>query len=312
MGRFGTISLFLAGLIVGQAPGQQPSVFRSTTDNVPVFVTVTDKSGRLVPDLTRDDFQLSDGGRPQALTVFDNSPQPVRLIVLIDVSGSMSGNLRLLRESAHELFIRLRDDDKVRVGTFGNEITISPEFTHDEAALERALPTDIPASARTPLWKAVDDAMTQLEQADGRRVIAVLSDGKDTDPMAGKKFLTPIDISDRALREDVMIYGVGMHSRGPMGAPGMGGVNIQQAIVGGFPDPSLGTVALDSGGGYFEIRPRDDLGAAFARVADELHHQYLLGFTPPARDGKQHKIEVRTRNKDLKVRARKAYQAPKG
>src|SRR5262249_52657002 len=215
MGRLGTICLFAIGLVAGQAPGQQPSVFRGTTDNVPVFVTVTDKSGRLVPDLTRDDFQVVDGGKPQPLTVFDNSPQPVRLIVLIDVSGSMSGNLRLLRESAHELFIRLRDDDKVRVGTFGNEITISPEFMHDPADLEAALPTDIPQSARTPLWKAMDDAMTQLEPADGRRVIAVLSDGKDTAPLFGKKFFTPLDISDRALREDVMIYGVGMHSRGP-------------------------------------------------------------------------------------------------
>jgi VWFA-related protein len=312
MGRLGTISLFLIGLVAGQAPGQQPSVFRGTTDNVPVFVTVTDKSGRLVPDLTRDDFQVVDGGKPQPLTVFDNSPQPVRLIVLIDVSGSMSGNLMLLRQSAHELFIRLRDDDKVRVGTFGNEITISPEFMHDPADLEAALPTDIPQSAHTPLWKAMDDAMTDLAQAEGRRVIAVLSDGKDTAPMSGRKFYTALDISDRALREDVMIYGVGMYSRGPMGAPGMGGMTMQQALVAPLPDPALGTVALDSGGGYFEVRPHDNLGAAFARVADELHHQYLLGFSPPAHDGKQHKIEVKLKNKDLKVRARKGYQAPKG
>ena len=62
-----------------------------------------------------------------------------------------------------------------------------------------------------------------------------------------------------------------------------------------LPDPGLGTAALDSGGGYFEIRPRDDLGAAFARVIDELHSQYLLGFSPPARDGKEHKIEVKVR-----------------
>jgi hypothetical protein len=78
-----------------------------------------------------------------------------------------------------------------------------------------------------------------------------------------------------------------------------------------WPDPGLGKVALDTGGGYFELGPRDDLAATFARVAEELHRQYLLGFAPPARDGKVHKIEVRLRKGDLKPRARKAYQAPK-
>jgi len=310
MGRFGTISIVTMSLAIslaGQQSGQQPTVFRGTTENVPVFVTVTDKSGRLVPDLTRDDFEVLDNGKPQAITVFDNSPQPVRLIVMIDVSGSMSGNLPLLRESAHELFVRLRDDDQVRVGTFGDEINISPQFTHDPVKLQAALPSNIPVSAKTPLWKGVEMAMDELGHADGRRVVAVLSDGKDTDPMQGHVFLTPLDVTDRALREDVMIYGIGFQSRGR----GYPGGNIGQAIVDSFPDPSLGTVALSSGGGYFEVRPHEDLGAAFARVADELHHQYLIGFTPPAHDGKQHKIEVRLKNKDLKVRARKGYQAPK-
>jgi hypothetical protein len=69
-------------------------------------------------------------------------------------------------------------------------------------------------------------------------------------------------------------------------------------------------VAENSGGGYFEMRARDDLGATFARVMDELHHQYLLGFAPPSKDGKTHKIDVRTAPKDLKVRARRTYKAP--
>jgi VWFA-related protein len=310
MGRFGMVSIVTISLAVslaGQQSGQQPTVFRGTTENVPVFVTVTDKSGRLVPDLTRDDFEVLDNGKVRPITVFDNSPQPVRLIVMIDVSGSMAGNLTLLRESSHELFIRLREDDQVRVGTFGDQINISPEFTHNVAKLEASLPNDIPMSARTPLWKGVFTAMDELADADGRRVVAVLSDGKDTAPMSGRQFLTPLDVTERALREDVMIYGIGFQSRGR----GFPGGNLGQAIVDSFPDPSLGTVALDSGGGYFEVRPHENLGAAFARVADELHHQYLLGFTPLAHDGKQHKIEVRLKSKDLKPRARKGYQAPK-
>ena len=81
---------------------------------------------------------------------------------------------------------------------------------------------------------------------------------------------------------------------------------------GGLARPGLARVAEETGGGYVEIRPGQDLGAAFAQVADELHSQYLLGFVPPKRDGKVHEIDVRTAVKGMKPRARKSYVAPKG
>ena len=112
-------------------PAQQQPVFRGTGDAVRVFVTVTDRDGRLVTTLTRDDFEVRDEGKPQPITLFDNTPQPIRLIVMLDVSGSMEGNLPLLRAAAEQLFARLRPDDVVRVGTFGHDITISPSFTRD-------------------------------------------------------------------------------------------------------------------------------------------------------------------------------------
>jgi hypothetical protein len=78
-----------------------------------------------------------------------------------------------------------------------------------------------------------------------------------------------------------------------------------------WPDPGLARVAQESGGGYTEIRLGEDLGVAFARVADELHSQYLVGFAPPKRDGKVHDIEVRLTQRGLTPRARKSYVAPK-
>jgi VWFA-related protein len=284
--------------------GQQPA-FRVVADNVPVFATVTDKAGRLVPGLTRADFQVLDSGKPQPLTVFDNSPQPVRLIVLIDVSGSMTRNFPLMRAACTQLLANLGPDDEARLGTFGDKIDISPRFTKDAAELLATLPRDVPPNMPTPLWSAVDKAIGEFGPSEGRRVVLVMSDGKDSGPRLGQKFLTQIEIGERAEREDVMIYGVGLQSRGPMG-----GGNLMDTLVSGLPDPGLGTVAINSGGGYFEMRSRDDLGATFGRVMDELHHQYLLGFTPPSRDGKTHKLEVRLVPKDLKARARKTYQAP--
>ncbi len=70
---------------------QQDQVFRGTSDAVRVFVTVMDGDGRLVTNLTREDFEIRDEGKPQPITLFDNTPQPIRLIVMLDVSGSMVG-----------------------------------------------------------------------------------------------------------------------------------------------------------------------------------------------------------------------------
>ena len=95
-------------------------------------------------------------------------------------------------------------------------------------------------------------------------------------------------------------------------SPGLGPSGLRAAMLDDLPDPGLARVAEETGGGYVEIKPGDDLAKAFAYVAVELHGQYLLGFVPAQRDGKVHDIEVRMATKGLKPRARKSYVAPKG
>jgi Ca-activated chloride channel family protein len=300
--------------VLGASAQQQP-VFRGSSDIVRVFVTVTDRDGRLVTTLTRDQFELRDEGKPQPITQFDNTPQPIRLVVMLDVSGSMEGNLPLLRAAAEQLFARLRPDDVARVGSFGRDITISPSFTHDLNQLRAALPRVIEPDAPTPLWRAIDEALDAFRDADEKRaVILVLSDGKDSGPISFRQRpVSQAEVIDRARREDVMIYGVGMRSRStrPM-SPGIGPGGLQAMLMADLPDPGLARVAEETGGGYTEIRFGEDLGAAFAGVADELHTQYLLGFAPPKRDGKVHDINVRVTQGGFKTRARKSYLAPKG
>lgn len=288
-------------------------MFRAGADTVRVFVTVTDRAGRLVTDLTEDKFEVRDEGKPQPITLFDNSPKPIQLIVLLDVSGSMEGNLGLLRAGARQLFARLGPEDVAKVGTFGKDIVISPDFTRDARGLEAALPVEIDPRAPTPLWRAVDQAMASFDAAsDRRRVVLVLSDGADSGPMMGKRFLSQGEVIIRARREDVMVYGIGLQSRGAQRAPvGIGPGGLSAAMQANEPDPALPRTALETGGGYIELRPRDDLGQAFARVLDELHSQYLLGFAPPRRDGKVHDISVRLSAGGLEPRARKSYVAPK-
>src|SRR5687767_15510468 len=129
MTRFLTCVAVAACTLGTLAAARQQPIFRGAGDAVRVFVTVTDGDGRLVTTLAREDFEVRDEGKPQPITLFDNTPRPIRLIVMLDVSGSMEGNLPLLRASANELFTRLRPDDRARVGTFGRDVTISPAFT---------------------------------------------------------------------------------------------------------------------------------------------------------------------------------------
>jgi Ca-activated chloride channel homolog len=297
----------------GVRAAQQPT-FRGATDIVRLFVTVTDRDGRLVTSLPRDVFEVRDEGKPQPLTLFDNAPQPIRLIVMLDVSGSMEGNLPLLRAAADQLFKRLQPEDRAKVGVFGGDVVISPTFTRDGADLRTALPDHINPEAPTPLWRAVDEAMSAFDRDDeSRRVVLVLSDGKDSGPISFRqRFVSQMEVIERARDEDVMIYAVGLRSRGqrPM-QPGIGAGGLQAMMTADLPDPGLARVAEETGGGYTEIRFGQDLAAAFARVVDELHSQYLLGFAPPKHDGKVHDVDVRIAKSGLKSRARKQYVAPK-
>jgi Ca-activated chloride channel homolog len=299
--------------LLGAAGPQQPT-FRGGSDIVRVFVTVTDRDGRLVTTLARNDFEARDEGKPQPITQFDNTPQPIRLIVMLDVSGSMEGNLPLLRAAGAQLFARLRPDDAARVGSFGRDITISPAFTHDSGELAAAMPTFIAPDAPTPLWAGVEQALDAFGSEDDRRkVILVLSDGKDTGSFFRRRPASQAGVIDDARRQDVMIYAVGMRSRSRQPPPvGMGRGGLQAMLLADMPDPGLARVAEETGGGYIEIRFGEDLATAFTAVADELHTQYLLGFAPPKRDGKVHDVSVKIGQNGMKARARKSYVAPKG
>jgi Ca-activated chloride channel family protein len=311
---FTILAVFVAGLSAAVA-GQQTPVFRGSAELVRVFATVTDREGRLVTGLGQEQFEIRDEGKPQPIALFDNSPQPIRLILMLDVSGSMQGNLPLLRAAGEQLIARLRNDDMARVGTFGDDVTISPTFTRDRSELLSALPKSIPPDASTPLWRGIDTAVSAFSQEPGeeRRAILVLSDGKDSGPTSFRqRYVSQAEVIERARDENVMVYAVAMRSRGPrMMQPGIGPGGLQAMMAADLPDPGLARVAEETGGGFLEIRFGQDLARAFASVADELHAQYLIGFAPARRDGKVHDIEVRVRERGLEARARKNYLAPK-
>jgi VWFA-related protein len=180
--------------------------------------------------------------------------------------------------------------------------------------LIRILHSDLATGGPTPLWNATDAAMTSLAKQDGRRVVLVFTDGMDSPMNFRLNNLTLMDVMLRAQREDVMVYAVGLESRTPLrGSQGpfgrRGGFGTMTGTMLQRPDPGLATLAAETGGGYFELRRAEDLASTFARVADELHRQYALGFEPAKLDNRTHKLEVKVRKARMKVRARKNYVA---
>ena len=125
-------------------------------------------------------------------------------------------------------------------------------------------------------------SLEQLQGIEGRRVVVVFTDGDDQGSSTGQG-----KVIDRARADEVMVYAIGLESV-YMSAPGQ---RTRTRPAGG-----LRRIADETGGGYFELKKTEELGPAFTRVAQELHSQYLLGFTPKNLDGKVHKLEVRSKD----------------
>jgi len=290
-----SIALAAAGAasIIAGADAQRLKV---TTQTVPVFVTVTDSERRLVTDLVQADFEVYDNGKPQPITTFENTPTPITAILMLDTSGSMTLNMDFVKAAAEQFVIRLLPDDRAKVGAFNDKIQILPkeDFTGDRDQLIRILKNDLDFGYPTRLFDAVDESIAELRGIEGRRVVITFTDGDDTASRLGRG-----DVLERARIEDVMIYGVGLESDYFNGAQ----------RVRTRPDRGLKNLAEETGGGFFDLKRKDDLGPTFTRIAQELHSQYVLGFSPPAQDGKVHKLEIKIKRPGMTARGRKSYVA---
>src|SRR5882672_1982988 len=179
--RLLVLTIGLAALAAQSSTGAQQSqqpTFRSGAKTVAVYATVAEKDGRLITNLTRDAFEIRDNGKPQPLTVFSTEVQPVSVVMMLDRSGSMRGNTRLVEQAAEAFVRNLGQGDAARIGTFADRIVIQPEgFTSDQSTLLRILRSDLPVTGPTPLWNAIDQAIAALKEREGRKVVLVFSDG---------------------------------------------------------------------------------------------------------------------------------------
>jgi VWFA-related protein len=280
----------LAGAALPAArPAQQQmpqATFRGGTRTVAIYATVQDAAGRLVPNLTRDDFHVLDEGTPVPLTVFSSDRQDITVVLLLDMSASVAGEFLRVRDAARHFVDQLRPGDRVRIGTFGAEVGLSPWLTGDRTRLLQIIGEELWPGGGTPLYAALDAAMTSLRDEPGRRVLLALTDGAD---FSGMRRETPAVVAKRAVDGGFMVYVIGLEG------PGLAG-----SVVG---------LANETGGGRFELRRNAELASTMARVVEELHHQYVLGFVPATLDGRTHRLEVRVNESRYVARARRSYIA---
>jgi VWFA-related protein len=326
-------------LAAGPQQTQTPTPFKTTADLVSVYATVRDDNGRLVTDLTKDDFVVTDNGKAQPLTFFTNDVHPFSAVIMLDRSGSMSEHHGIVRDAGAAFVRAMLPADVAQIGNFGDEIQLAPaDFTPDHDALISILDNDLQRSGgSSPVWSAFDRAITSLAGRSGRRVLVALTDGYDS-PRAGLPITLLEDVIRRARYNDILAYIVGFTANeGPAwtGVPGSVGRPPGRPPIGpptgypGYPSPpgggrtvpgssnaksrapykGLRLIADETGGGYYELEPSDELATTFARIAEELHRQYWMAFTPAKLDGRVHEIEVKVKRRGLDVRARKSYIA---
>jgi Ca-activated chloride channel homolog len=296
MSRIAPFAAITMALTLTAALAAQGQKIKVSTESVPVYVTVTDSDKRLVPDLLQEDFEILDNGKPQTINVFSSKPTPITTVVMIDTSGSMTTALDLVKNGAEQFLLRLLPEDKAQVGEFSDKIKFHPgSFIDDRDRLVYILKNELDFGYPTRLYDAVDESLERLEPMDERKVVLVFTDGDDT----ASKVANLGKVMDRARAKDVMIYAVGLVNDYFDG----------QKRVRSQPDRGLKKLAEDTGGGYFELKRTADLGETFTRVAQELHSQYVLGFSPEAPDGRVHKLEVRVKKGGMNARARKTYVA---
>jgi len=318
-------------------------VIRVSTTLVTIPVSVTDRDGRYIPNLRKEDFRLWEDGVQQDVAFFASVDKPFSLVLMLDTSGSTRFRLEDIQDAAISFVNQLRPDDRVMVVSFDDQVRVLTEFTSDRYRLRDAI-RRTHAGNGTKLYDAVDLVMNQrLNSVDGRKAIVLFTDGVDT---TSRQASYASNVRD-AEELDALIYPVQYDTYSDQGGGGGSGgsgsgrwpnsnADILGQILGGiFRKGGSGGGGGGGGGGgvgnskreydvanrylheladrtgarSYEADSTQNLSYAFAQIAEELRRQYSLGYYPktPAQAGQRRQIKVRVNQPNLAVRTRDSY-----
>jgi Ca-activated chloride channel family protein len=260
--------------------------FTSGVNLVEVYAAVVDSGGLPVSGLTRADFTVLEDDRPQTLSAFAEGDFPLSAAIAVDRSFSMTALLATEASAARTFLGDLRPSDQSTLIAIGSEVETIAPLSSDRPAQLRALSALKPWGT-TGLHDAVIASIDAMQSSRGRRALVLLSDGIDRYSTA-----SAVDALDRARRSDVMIYPVAIGAARP---------------------ELFARLATLTGGRSFQAREPAQLNTIAHQIATELHHQYLLGYSPSkpivAGTSEWRSISVRVNRPNLIVRARDGYVA---
>jgi len=264
---------------------QAPPTFRGGVDLVTVTVTVTDRSGHFVSGLTQDDFTVFEDGQQRPIVYFEGEATPVSLGILLDASGSMAEATFAKLDLARQLVARLVTHDldstaEWMFARFTSAVVVAREWTADREAIVQPL-RETRATGDTSLYDAIALSIPLVKEGHfQKKALVIVTDGGET-----RSLVTLEDVRKAIGESDVRVYGVGVRAK----------------------MDSLRTIADETGGRTEAVNDAAAIPAATARIADQLRHQYLLGYsTSAAKDDRPHAIRVAVRRGGLSLFSRRA------
>lgn len=277
---------------------EESDIVRISSNLVPIPATVLDRLGSAITNLHLADFELLVDGQPRPLSDLTRTETPVRMAMLFDNSGSLDFARDFEKRAAIDFFRRvLRKTDEAAVYSVETDSYLAQPLTNDILKLEQTIIGFGRPSGSTSLFDAIIDAATYLKPYGGRRVLVIVSDGIETTSQAD--FATTVQ---HVLAHDVQIFVVqtGLYD----------GANLRALAA----ERRMGELSTQTGGAVFIPKTTSDLDHAFAQIAADLSHQYLLSYYAgdQPRDGRFHSIELKVKSrKDVRIRTRKGYYSRK-
>ena len=300
MFRRGCVSLAIVmALFAGGAPlrGQQ-ATFRAGIDLVQMGVTVTDRKGEFIGDLTRDDFEVLEDGRKQTLTYFASGIDetvPLHVGLLFDTSGSMGEDINLARSAAVRFLNTLSQAEDMTLVDFDSEVRVTTYGQRDFPRMVERIRSRKP-DGFTAMYEALGVFLDGAAEHDGRTILVIYTDGGDTRSALGFN-----DVLTLVRASDVTIHSVGFLSNQP------GSVRTNQRM-------RLTEIAETTGGRAFFPSAMKDVEQAYDTIVAQIRSQYTLGYvsTKTAQDGRWRRVQIRVVRpglRDTRLQSRKGYFA---
>ena len=310
-------------------------VVRIDTNLVTVPVSVLDRDGRFISDLRREQFNVFENGVEQKIAYFESTEKPFTVALLLDTSGSTFFHLWEIKEAAIAFAKQLRPQDRVLVVTFDRLVMLLTEATNDQNVITESINRNAITGFSTRLYDAIDLVIkARLNKIEGRKAIVLFTDGVDT-----ASYQATFQSTLRKVDElDVLIYPVQYDTTDFVAAQTRTNTTIVTTTITGrnipprsssqvtygtpkasgpgtsifdynLADQFLHQLATKTGGRLYEANERPQLSEAFSKIAEELRHQYSLGYYPQTTlaSGERREIRVRVDQPDLAVRARDSY-----